>query len=108
VLAVIYRFKVKPGMEDAFVDAWHRLTVAIRRERGSLGSRLHRADDGAFVAYAQWPDRELFQRAGALGAADEQARDDMRAAMDGPVESLLMTMVDDLLEPPANGSAAVH
>ncbi|MBB3143073.1 antibiotic biosynthesis monooxygenase family protein [Halomonas organivorans] len=57
---VLYRFKVKPGMEGIFKEGWRRMTQAIREQRGGLGSRLHRADDGWWVAYAKWPNRQAW------------------------------------------------
>ena len=50
---VVYRFKVRPGLETEFEAAWAKLTKACKRDRGGLGSRLHRAEDGLWVAYAQ-------------------------------------------------------
>ncbi|MEZ4365951.1 MAG: antibiotic biosynthesis monooxygenase [Kofleriaceae bacterium] len=54
-LVVLYRWRLHPGREDAFVEAWAVVTRALRAQ-GSLGSRLHRGDDGLWYAYAQWPD----------------------------------------------------
>ena len=61
--AVLYRWRLHPGREDDFVAAWAEMTAAIRRERGGLGSRLLRSDDGTWVAYAQWPDRAAWEAA---------------------------------------------
>jgi len=60
-LAVLYRWKLKPGMEDQFVASWSRVTQSLLG-RGSLGSRLHKGNDDTWYAYAQWPSnaaREL-------------------------------------------------
>lgn len=62
MFVVLYEIKVKAGFEDKFRAAWHDVTQAIIGEMGSLGARLHRRPDGAFIAYAQWPNRELWQR----------------------------------------------
>lgn len=59
---IIYRFEIKSGSEKEFKDAWQSLTLLFRRYAGSLGSRLHRAGDD-FIAYAQWPDKETYDRA---------------------------------------------
>lgn len=97
---VLYRFKVRPAMEADFIDGWRRLTAAIRDLRGGLGSRLHRSEDGWWVAYAQWPDRATWQRAQAAEApADADAAARMSAAIEERLPPLLLTPEIDLLEP---------
>lgn len=59
----IYRWKVKPGREEQFREAWRRGTRAITRIYGSYGSRLHRDEEGRFLGYAEWPDKESWQKA---------------------------------------------
>lgn len=59
--AVLYRWRVKPGGDEAFQRGWAQLTDSIRAQCGSYGSRLHRADDGTWVAYALWPDRATWE-----------------------------------------------
>ncbi len=68
--AVLYRWRVHPEKVEAMRDAWRQLTIAIARERGGLGSRLHRLGDGWFGAYAQWPNREVWERARDSMSAD--------------------------------------
>src|SRR5690349_12541356 len=53
--AVLYKWRLHPGSEESFVQAWSRMTDRLRSERGSLGSRLHRGADGFWYSYAQWP-----------------------------------------------------
>ena len=57
---VIYSFKVHDGKEDDFIGSWLKLTELIYKYENSYGSRLHKANDHLFIAYAQWPDRETF------------------------------------------------
>jgi len=38
---VVYWWRVKPGKEEQFRDAWRRGTREIARIYGGLGSRLH-------------------------------------------------------------------
>ena len=59
----VYWWRVHPGKEEQFIDAWTRGTDLIREIYGSYGSRLHRDGDGRFVGYAEWPDKETWQRA---------------------------------------------
>src|SRR5690606_12604120 len=61
--AVVYRWKLRAGGEERFAAAWGAVTAILRERCGALGSRLHRADDGTHVAYAQWPSRDAWKSA---------------------------------------------
>ncbi|HEY9096829.1 MAG TPA: hypothetical protein VIN35_13875 [Hydrogenophaga sp.] len=66
---VLYRWKLKAGKEAQFVESWSEVT-ALFREKGSLGSRLHKGPDGFLYGYAQWPSAQ-----------------DRRKAFDEPIDS---------------------
>jgi quinol monooxygenase YgiN len=95
--AVIYRWRLRPGTEAAFRDAWAEVTAAIRRDRGGLGSRLHRADDGSWLAYAQWPDRASWETAQSLPSADAIASSAMTRCIMERLPPILLETVADLL-----------
>ena len=97
--SVIYRFRVKPDREEAFRDGWRRLTIAIREHRGGLGSRLHRAEDGLWIAYAQWPSRAAWEQSRTMESADEQAGQLMADSIVESLPPILLEPVIDLLEP---------
>lgn len=59
----VYVWRVKPGHEDRFREAWRRGAEAITRLYGSRGSRLHLASDGRFIGYAEWPDEATWRTA---------------------------------------------
>ncbi len=81
MFTVIYTFRVKPGQEEAFQRSWAFITEEYLRTRGSLGSRLHRDQDGAFVAIALWPDRASWEAlAPSASLETEAARSTMREA----------------------------
>ncbi|TXG37115.1 antibiotic biosynthesis monooxygenase family protein [Seonamhaeicola maritimus] len=61
---VMYSFKVKPKQELAFLDSWRALTKLIYEYEGSLGSRLHKKNALHYIAYAQWPNKTVFEAAG--------------------------------------------
>ena len=63
MFVAVYWWRVHPGKEDQFREAWRRGTEAITRIYGSYGSRLHRDRDGRFVGYAEWPDEQTWQKA---------------------------------------------
>ena len=97
-----YWWKVHPGKEEQFRAAWRRGTELIRQKYGSLGSRLHRDEEGRFIGVAEWPDRATWQAAfDAKMAYDES---ETRAAFvdaiaeAGEAPLLLMEVTDDLLD----------
>lgn len=96
-----YWWKVHPGKEEQFRAAWRRGTELIRERYGSLGSRLHRDEQGRFVGVAEWPDRATWQAAfEAKMVYDEPETrgafvDAIAGAADEPL--LLMEVTDDLL-----------
>ncbi len=59
---VVYEFIVDEEQEEEFKSLWNQLTLCIRNESGSLGSRLHKALEleNTWVAYAQWPSHEIY------------------------------------------------
>jgi quinol monooxygenase YgiN len=94
---VIYRFKVRDGAENAFRQGWTRITEEIRRDHSGLGSRLHRADDGLWVAYAQWPDRNAWEQSQAMKTDDKEAAKLMAASIEERLPPILMEPAIDLL-----------
>ena len=95
--AVLYRWKLKPGSEDAFRAAWRAMTEAIATRSGTGGSRLHRTDDGHFVAYAVWPSRQAWVDARALPSANAEAGARMRECIEESLGTTMLEVVDDLL-----------
>lgn len=97
-----YWWKVHPGKEAQFRAAWRRGTELIQEKYGSLGSRLHRDDDGRFIGVAEWPDRETWQAAfDAKMVYDDPAT--RTAFVDAIADTakeplLLMDVTDDLLD----------
>lgn len=70
----IYQWNVRPEQEAAFQHAWAKLTTIIYRKQGSLGSRLHKCDDGRYLAYAQWPDKETFLSSDLIPLSPEEEK----------------------------------
>jgi heme-degrading monooxygenase HmoA len=99
VFAVIYRWRLKSGMEEQFIDGWERVTRAIQRACGSYGSRLHRCDDGLWLAYACWPD-ETTQQDCEHGEIEGLRL--MQQAAEALVETVHCEVVTDLLQEPAS------
>ena len=102
----LYRWSLKQGQEDRFREGWRRLTEEIYRQRGSHGSRLHRAEDGAWVAYAQWPDRQAWAAAHGTEPMDGEASKMMRESVETSHPPILMEVVDDLLRGDDDGASS--
>src|SRR5262249_441063 len=101
MFVVIYRWKIKAGMEEQFRAAWRKATRAIVFRYGGLGSRLHQADDGGWVAYAQWTNRARWEAMRAGPPVDAEAAARMRECLDDSndqTEPLCMTVMDDYLK----------
>lgn len=102
--AVLYRWRLHPGSEDSFIEAWSRVSELLRSERGSLGSRLHRGADGIWYSYAQWPSAQARDDAFSLGPVDPQASERMaRAIAERLPETVLEPVADCMLTIVENG-----
>lgn len=99
-LVVLYRWRLHPGAEASFTEAWSRITESLRSHAGSLGSRLHRGSDGLWYGYAQWPDDAARQRAFAQ-LLDPEAGAQMRAAVAESFPEVLLEPVSDFLVLPS-------
>ena len=62
MFCIIYKFTVKPGYEERFRQHWSAVTQWFYQNAGSLGSRLHRASTGEYIAYAQWQTRAQWEQ----------------------------------------------
>lgn len=61
--AVLYVFKVKPGRQEDFEEAWEEVTLAIRDQNQSGGSRLYKSSDETYWAHALWPSAQTLKNA---------------------------------------------
>lgn len=98
MFVVMFEFVVKPGCEDAFLAHWPKTTQGIYLFSGSLGSRLHRSDNGEFIAYAQWPDKATWEAAANVTLSEEYEahRQAMRDALDLEETRILYQMEVDI------------
>lgn len=85
-------------MESEFTEAWSQVTRFMVENCGSLGSRLHRANDGTFYAYAQWNSAE-HRDAAFSGHPDEieEAAAIMRAATIKRFPEVILEEIADFL-----------
>jgi heme-degrading monooxygenase HmoA len=93
---VVYRWKLHPGKEQAFVEAWSAVTNHLLKASGSLGSRLHRGPDDSWYAYAQWESADARRRA-FEGPVDAASRAQMSSAIAEAYPELILECVSDFL-----------
>jgi heme-degrading monooxygenase HmoA len=93
----LYRWKLKPGMEQIFETHWKESTLLYRSEQKGLGSRLHRNDDGTFFAYAQWPNRETYHAKRELSHEHKESLMKMNACIEEIYTQILGEVSCDLL-----------
>ena len=99
MFVAIYEFIVKDGMQEEFVASWLEVTRGIYKHYGSHGSRLQKDKSGAYVGYAQWPDRETWARDWSADTRLEPARTTMRSCLDGVMTVYEAEVVSDYLQP---------
>ena len=58
MFVVIYRGFLKSGTENEYKIAWKTVANYFISHRGALGSTLHKATDGMYLAYSKWPDKK--------------------------------------------------
>jgi hypothetical protein len=56
MIAVIYRFHLKPEQVTDYQKHWNCVTDYFISHRGAIGSVLHQGEDNLWVAYSRWPD----------------------------------------------------
>ncbi|MHA6206252.1 antibiotic biosynthesis monooxygenase family protein [Dyella soli] len=101
----IYRWRLHPGSEETFVQAWSRITRLLRSERGSLGSRLHRGPDNLWYSYTQWPSAVAKAEGLARASVDPEAWQRMRDCIAESLPEIILEPVADFLAPLPCGDA---
>jgi RimJ/RimL family protein N-acetyltransferase/heme-degrading monooxygenase HmoA len=101
-IAVIYRWRVKPGLEEQFASGWSEGTAAVHERCASFGARLHRPAKGGelWVSYARWPDEASRKACFATNDFHEAGFAKMREAVAETLPQIVMEIVDDQLDEP--------
>lgn len=97
MFCVIYHLQVKPLEDEAFKAAWHRVTESMVTDYGSLGARLHVAEDGSWIAYAQWRDRQSWESGHVMIEAESRRMHVENLLEEFPRVIYKMQLVEDLL-----------
>ncbi|HYV90536.1 MAG TPA: antibiotic biosynthesis monooxygenase [Chitinophagales bacterium] len=95
--AVIYRWKLKPGLESQFIENWSTATQMLIKLRGALGSRLHQAEDGTWISYAQWPTKAIWEHHQSLPSINPEVSRLMTDAEEATFPPILLTPIADYL-----------
>lgn len=103
IFCALYRWRLHPGSEETFVQAWSRVTQLLLTERGSLGSRLHRGPDNIWYSYTQWPSAEAKAEGLARTSVDPEAWRQLRESIAESLPELILEPVSDFLAPLRHG-----
>jgi quinol monooxygenase YgiN len=107
MFCVLYKFAVKPDHDDEFRQHWLTVTKYLYQHAGSLGSRLHRAPTGAYIGYAQWPSRHVWEQQRDRSDAELQRyRQAMRECCEAIEVLYELEMMDDWLQREVYGREA--
>lgn len=102
MIAVIYRWRVAPEHEEDFKRRWHEITEDVMKHYGGGGSRLHKTEDGDWVAYARWSRKEDRDKAFEQVSKKREGRTPQGEGKAELIEEVWMEIVDDLLIPEAD------
>lgn len=98
MFTVIYRWRVKPELEQQFVESWSAITEHyLKNFEGARGSRLHRGSDGIWYAYAQWQSDEHRQKA-FQNRPDLPAREKLLEAIEENFPEIRLEIAADFLQ----------
>ncbi len=97
MFVILYSWKIKPDLEEQFVESWSEVTEYYVKNFDSLGSRLHKGSDGKFYAYAQWKSAEQRENAFA-NSPDLPASKKMTEAIEERFEPIEFEILEDYLK----------
>lgn len=98
MICIIYRFKTHQGKEEEFIKSWKEVTEAFKIHCNALGSRLHKNNECDYIAYAQWPSKEIHDKAELPEEVINGAYAEMRSCCESFEILFEVTLVSDLLE----------
>ena len=99
---VLYRWRLHPGKEQQFIEAWSRVSDLLLHNHASLGSRLHRGPDDIWYSYARWPSAEARDNAFAHGSVDSLASQQMQDAIVERLPEWVLEPVADYMVLPSS------
>lgn len=97
MFTVLYKWRLKPGMEAQFTSGWSAITRYYLAKGLSHGSRLHVGSDGFWYGYARWPSEEARDSAFAENF-EHPERLSMREAIEESFPEVRLETLIDLIE----------
>ena len=98
MFVILYRWRIKPNFEAQFVESWSARTAYLREKYDTLGSRLHRGNDGIWYSYAQWKSAEQRTQAFALESKTiSEASQKFQEAIEEIFPEIQLEIVSDLI-----------
>ena len=98
MFVVLYRWRVKPNLEQQFVENWSARTAYLQEKYDTLGSRLHRGSDGIYYSYAQWKSAEQREQAFATEANKiSETQERFRQAIEETFPEIQLKIISDYL-----------
>jgi heme-degrading monooxygenase HmoA len=97
MIAILYSWRIKPNKEQQFIESWSQVTEFLRDKRGSLGSRLHRGNNGLFYGYAQWKSDEERQNAFQHSTEISDSIEKMRDSIEESFAEIMLEPIADFL-----------
>lgn len=98
MFTVLYKWRIKPHLEQQFVENWSARTAYLREKYDSLGSRLHRGSDGIWYGYAQWKSAEQREKVfDAESSEVSETSQKMREAIEESFPEIQLEVISDYL-----------
>ena len=107
MFAVIYQGYIKTDREDDYKKSWHKIATYFTKHRGAIGSCLHQAENGLWLAYSRWPNRDTRDASWPGDSAlSKDLPDDIKVAVamlkdcldqERQLPEICMDVIDDLL-----------
>lgn len=103
MFSIIYRGYIIPEHEVEYVQLWQTIAEHFIETQGALGSRLHKTDDGMYLAYSCWPNRATWENSWQGGtqlpAPIKEAIFKMKSFAKTPFEEIPLDIISDKLIP---------
>lgn len=104
MFAVLYQGTIKEGTELEYQAAWRTIATYFKNHCGALGSCLHCAEDGSWIAYSRWPNKATRDAAWAPQNMPSEIPSDIKAAVSNLTQcfengytEIGMEIIEDLL-----------